>query len=250
MANTALRYNQQELPSCPPNLNEQHRRGGDPGPAAVHRYSRPTRRREPEPPHLQLVNVIYDNEKKPQHQQGHNNSSQGGHHNSHNNSQGGHHNSQLGGHNNSQGGHNNNGGHHTHGQRINNGTSLSRRYSMIEDSDYPSSGTKPLLTSRLSVFLQQTRDPISAQTSNQTTFSKPANYSNCFTHSFTQGSSPNIRRTRNDDEYYGSSETMTNSSRGLPTTSSISSRSSSARRSGRVAPQTTVVGVGGHPSYQ
>ena len=49
---------------------------------------------------VQLVNVIYDNEKKPQHQQGHNSS---------------------------QGGHNNNSGHHTHGQRINNGTSLSRR---------------------------------------------------------------------------------------------------------------------------
>ena len=111
---------------------------------------------------------------------------------------------------------------------------------MIEDSEYPSSGTKPLLTSRLSVFLQQTRDPPPPTTA---TFSKPATYSNCFTHSFTQGSSPNIRRTRNDDEYYGSSET---SSR-LPTTaSSISSRSSSARRSGR-APQAV---VGGHPSYQ
>ena len=116
---------------------------------------------------------------------------------------------------------------------------------MIEDSDYTSSGTKPLLTSRLSVFLQQTRDPPAppSTTSNQTTFSKPANYSNCFTHSFTQGSSPNIRRTRNDDEYYGSSETTTSSR--LPTTS-ISSRSSSARRSGR-APQAV---VGGHPSYQ
>ena len=76
-----------------------------------------------------------------------------------------------------------------------------------------------------------------------TTFSKPATYSNCFTHSFTQGSSPNIRRTRNDDEYYGSSET----SGRLPTTaSSISSRSSSARRSGRAAQGVT----GGHPSYQ
>jgi len=207
MANTALRYNQQELPSCPPNLNEQHRRGGDPGPAAVHRYSRPTRRREPEPAHLQLVNVIYDNEKKPQ-GPGHITTSNGGHH-------------------------------HTHGQRSNNATSLSRRYSMIEDGDYPSSGSKPLLTSRLSVFLQQTRDPPPPTS----TFSKPATYSNCFTHSFTQGSSPNIRRTRNDDEYYGSSET----SGRLPTTaSSISSRSSSARRSGRAAQG----GTGGHPSYQ
>ena len=113
------------------------------------------------------------------------------------------------------------------------------RYSMIEDGDYPSSGSKPLLTSRLSVFLQQTRDPPTPTT----TFSKPATYSNCFTHSFTQGSSPNIRRTRNDDEYYGSSET----SGRLPTTaSSISSRSSSARRSGRAAQG----GTGGHPSYQ
>ena len=113
------------------------------------------------------------------------------------------------------------------------------RYSMIEDGDYPSSGSKPLLTSRLSVFLQQTRDPPPPTT----TFSKPATYSNCFTHSFTQGSSPNIRRTRNDDEYYGSSET----SGRLPTTaSSISSRSSSARRSGRAAQG----GTGGHPSYQ
>ena len=109
---------------------------------------------------------------------------------------------------------------------------------MIEDSDYPSSGSKPLLTSRLSVFLQQTRDPPTPIT----TFSQPATYSNCFTHSFTQGSSPNIRRTRNDDEYYGSSETT-----GRLPTSTISSRSSSARRSGR-APQ-AVVG-GGHPSYQ
>ena len=120
---------------------------------------------------------------------------------------------------------------------------------MIEDSDYPSSsGTKPLLTSRLSVFLQQTRDPpppsanSTFSNSANSTFSKPATYSNCFTHSFTQGSSPNIRRTRNDDEYYGSSETTTSR---LPTTS-ISSRSSSARRSGR-APQGV---VGGHPSYQ
>ena len=110
---------------------------------------------------------------------------------------------------------------------------------MIEDSDYPSSGTKPLLTSRLSVFLQQ-RDPQTTPTN--TTFSKPATYSNCFTHSFTQGSSPNIRRTRNDDEYYGSSETT-----GRLPTSTISSRSSSARRSGR-APQALV--GGGHPSYQ
>ena len=95
---------------------------------------------------------------------------------------------------------------------------------MIEDSDYGGGGqARPtLLTSRLSVFLQQPRET-------PATYTKPANYSTSFSHSFAQGSSPNIRRTRNDDEYYGGQDT-----RVLPP--SISSRSSSARRSGRAAP--------------
>ena len=102
--------------------------------------------------------------------------------------------------------------------------SLSRRYSMIEDSDYSYIGagsgqssknslSKPgstMQTSRLSVFLQQNKE------SPATTFSKPSTYgfSNGYNHD-----SPVIRRTRNDDEYYGGFSSNT--------------RSSSSRRSGR-----------------
>lgn len=178
MAYTGPRPRHQDPSDYQHNLNEQVRpHRPDSGPAAVHcRPARPSaRRREADPPHLQLVNVIYENEKKPQ-----------------------------------------------FGQRA--GTSLSRRYSMIEDSDYSSQG-KPgaLLTSRLSVFLQQHREPREPPAP---AFPKPASYSNSFAHSFTQGSSPNIRRTRNDDEYYGGTE-----NRAPPPT--VSARSSSARRSGR-----------------
>ena len=109
--------------------------------------------------------------------------------------------------------------------------SLSRRYSMIEDSDYSynnsvnssklsknnSSGhyttispNKPAMqTSRLSVFLQQNREP-------ERTFSKPSSYG--FSTSYSHDS-PVIRRTRNDDEYYGGFSSQ--------------QRSSSSRRSGR-----------------
>merc|ERR1719320_1065205 len=104
---------------------------------------------------------------------------------------------------------------------------------MIEDSDYSSSYitnkspsySKPTMqTSRLSVFLQQNREP--APTTS--TYSKPSNYSTTFSNNFSQGS-PNIRRTRNDDEYYGGFGSST--------------RSSSARRSGRG-------GAGAVPGYQ
>ena len=114
---------------------------------------------------------------------------------------------------------------------------------MVEEADYQGGGRPALLTSRLSVFLHQGREPreaTSAYSREPHTYSKPSTTSNTFSHGFDQGSSPNIRRTRNDDEYYGSSETTSR----LPT--NISSRSSSARRSGR-APQGV---VGGHPSYQ
>merc|ERR1711881_303282 len=100
------------------NLNEQSRlRLYSNGPVPVHsRVSRSSGRRrdqESDQPHLQLVNVIYENEKKPQY------------------------------------------------TNINQKNSLSRRYSMIEDSDYSSSystnkTSKPTMqTSRLSVFLKQ-----------------------------------------------------------------------------------------------
>jgi len=107
--------------------------------------------------------------------------------------------------------------------------SLSRRYSMIEDPDYQYTNSKSnknfssfnsnkpaMQTSRLSVFLQQNKEP--------TTYTKPASYgfSTGYSHD-----SPNIRRTRNDDEYY--------------TGFTRHNRSSSSRRSGR----------GGHlPGYQ
>jgi len=108
--------------------------------------------------------------------------------------------------------------------------SLSRRYSMIEDSDnsYNNSDNsklsknnsssyyttinscKPTMqTSRLSVFLQQNREP-------ERTFSKPTSYG--FSTSYSHDS-PVIRRTRNDDEYYGGFSSQ--------------QRSSSSRRSGR-----------------
>ena len=94
---------------------------------------------------------------------------------------------------------------------------------MIEDSDYSYIGagsgqssknilSKPsstMQTSRLSVFLQQNKE-------SPATFSKPSTYgfSNGYNHD-----SPVIRRTRNDDEYYGGFSGNT--------------RSSSSRRSGR-----------------
>ena len=108
--------------------------------------------------------------------------------------------------------------------------SLSRRYSMIEDSDnnynnadnsklsknnsssyYTTiNSSKPAMqTSRLSVFLQQNREP-------ERTFSKPTSYG--FSTSYSHDS-PVIRRTRNDDEYYGGFSSQ--------------QRSSSSRRSGR-----------------
>jgi len=110
--------------------------------------------------------------------------------------------------------------------------SLSRRYSMIEDSDYSYnnagnssklsknnssshytttiSPSKPAMqTSRLSVFLQQNREP-------EKTFSKPSTYG--FSTNYTHDS-PVIRRTRNDDEFYGGFSSQ--------------QRSSSSRRSGR-----------------
>merc|ERR1719384_829030 len=102
---------------------------------------------------------------------------------------------------------------------------------MIEDSDYSynNSGnssklsknnsshytttinsSKPAMqTSRLSVFLQQNREP-------ERTFSKPTSYG--FSTSYSHDS-PVIRRTRNDDEYYGGFSSQ--------------QRSSSSRRSGR-----------------
>ena len=80
--------------------------------------------------------------------------------------------------------------------------SLSRRYSMIEDTDYNYNSpktvsgnynnSKPTMqTSRLSVFLQQNKDPT------HSAYSKPSNYgfSNVYSHE-----SPVIRRTPNDDE--------------------------------------------------
>ena len=100
--------------------------------------------------------------------------------------------------------------------------SLSRRYSMIEDPDYQYTNSKSnknfssfnsnkpaMQTSRLSVFLQQNKEP--------TTYTKPASYgfSTGYSHD-----SPNIRRTRNDDEYY--------------TGFTRHNRSSSSRRSGLV----------------
>jgi len=103
--------------------------------------------------------------------------------------------------------------------------SLSRRYSMIEDGDYSaaSPATKKshytaspakqpsMQTSRLSVFLQQSRDPAPSHAS----FTKPAGYSFSTVYSH---DSPAVRRTRNDDEFYGSGHQQ---------------RSSSSRRSGR-----------------
>ena len=97
--------------------------------------------------------------------------------------------------------------------------SLSRRYSMIEDSDYTgsyssknSSSTKPstMQSSRLSVFLQQNKE-------SGGTYSKPASnygFSNGYSHD-----SPVMKRTRADDEYYAPFSSHT--------------RSSSSRRSGR-----------------
>ena len=92
---------------------------------------------------------------------------------------------------------------------------------MIEDKDYnynsskTASGnynsSKPTMqTSRLSVFLQQNKDPT------HSAYSKQSNngFSNVYSHE-----SPVIRRTRNDDEYYGGFVNST--------------RSSSSRRSGR-----------------
>jgi len=191
MACTNFGFRQPEESRGNLNLNEQSRlRLYTNGPVAVHsRTSRSTGRRrdqESDQPHLQLVNVIYENEKKPQF------------------------------------------------ININQKTSLSRRYSMIEDSDYcfqpssyntnkPSSSSKPTMqTSRLSVFLQQNKE--AAPSSN---YSKQANFSTSFSNNYSQGS-PNIRRTRNDDEYYGGFGGST--------------RSSSARRSGR--------GIGSVPGYQ
>jgi len=191
MACTNFGFRQPEESRGNLNLNEQSRlRLYSNGPVAVHsRTSRSTGRRrdqESDQPHLQLVNVIYENEKKPQF------------------------------------------------ININQKTSLSRRYSMIEDSDYcfqpssyntnkASSSSKPTMqTSRLSVFLQQNKE--AAPSSN---YSKQANFSTSFSNNYSQGS-PNIRRTRNDDEYYGGFGGST--------------RSSSARRSGR--------GIGSVPGYQ
>lgn len=191
MACTNFGYRQPDESRNNLNLNEQSRlRLYSNGPVAVHsRVSRSTGKRrdqDSDQPHLQLVNVIYENEKKPQY------------------------------------------------TNINQKNSLSRRYSMIEDSDYcfqpssystnkTSSYSKPTMqTSRLSVFLQQNRDPAPSST-----YSKPSNYSTTFSNNFSQGS-PNIRRTRNDDEYYGGFGS--------------SARSSSARRSGR--------GAGATPGYQ
>ena len=104
---------------------------------------------------------------------------------------------------------------------------------MIEDTDYNYNSSKTasgnyntnkptMQTSRLSVFLQQNKDPTHSG------YSKPSNYgfSNVYSHD-----SPVIRRTRNDDEYYGGFVSST--------------RSSSSRRSGR-----GVVGVGPVPGYQ
>ena len=113
---------------------------------------------------------------------------------------------------------------------LNRHKSLSRRFSMIEPpqlenypsiglqlnsnknrNPYSSNGSNNMQTSRLSVFLQQNKESTPT-----TTFSKPLGTHNSFTTSFSQ-ESPNIKRTRNDDEYYGGF-----------------GRSSSGRRSGRV----------------
>ena len=140
--------------------------------ARLQTRARPARPHQDQPA-LQLVNVIYENEKKPQYAP--------------------------------------------------QSSSLSRRYSMIEDSDYgfPSSYntnkqsgySKPsMTTSRLSVFLQQNRE---AGREPPLQSAKPG-YSASFSNSFSSGS-PNIRRTRADDEFYGG----------------LGSRQSSGRRSGR-----------------
>ena len=124
---------------------------------------------------------------------------------------------------------------------LNRHKSLSRRFSMIEPSkspfyqsngiqlnniknrnhnQYSSNSSKPsnMQTSRLSVFLQQNKEPSSSSSSSTNpTFSKPLNSHNSFSNSFAQDS-PNIKRTRNDDEYYGGF-----------------GRSPSGRRSARVA---------------
>jgi len=117
---------------------------------------------------LQLVNVLYENERKPQ-------------------------NCQV--------------------SNLNRHKSLSRRFSMIESSNpllqtnggggklTANQNIKPntMQTSRLSVFLQQNKEqtPVSS-----TTYSKPSSSHNTFTNSFSQ-ETPNMKRTRNDDEYYG-----------------------------------------------
>ena len=66
-------------------------------------------------------------------------------------------------------------------------------------------------------------------------FSKPTTYSTNFSNNFPLGGTPNIRRTRNDDEYYGSSSNYGNSNYpNSPNTAPVfSTRSSSSRRSGR-----------------
>merc|ERR1719394_1145274 len=79
---------------------------------------------------------------------------------------------------------------------------------MIEDSDY--------------CF-----QPSSYNTNKASSSSKPTMQASRFSNNYSQGS-PNIRRTRNDDEYYGGFGGST--------------RSSSARRSGR--------GIGSVPGYQ
>lgn len=115
---------------------------------------------------------------------------------------------------------------------LNRHKSLSRRFSLIEptDNSFQSEGilsssnnnkyrniysSKPnnMQTSRLSVFLQQNKEPAPT-----TVFSKSNNTSHTnFATTFSQ-ESPNIKRTRNDDEYYGGF-----------------GRSSAGRRSGRSA---------------
>jgi len=105
---------------------------------------------------------------------------------------------------------------------------------MVEEADYQGGGRPALLTSRLSVFLHQGREPREVAREPHT-YSKPSTTSNTFSHGFDQGSSPNIRRTRNDDEYYGSQE---------PGRAALTPRSSSARRSGRGGAAVA------HPGYQ
>lgn len=89
--------------------------------------------------------------------------------------------------------------------------SLSRRFSMIDPSDsfqtsilqlnninkYKSNynSNSIMQTSRLSVFLNQNKEQ-------NPTYSKPLGPNNSFSNSFSR-ESPNIKRTRNDDEYYG-----------------------------------------------